>query len=41
LRSLQHTGFTSAGALDPIHVDQKIVHVAQGDDRFAYQTTVS
>jgi hypothetical protein len=37
----QHTVFNSAGALDPIHVDQKIVHVAQGDDRFAYQTTVS
>jgi subtilisin-like proprotein convertase family protein/Zn-dependent metalloprotease len=33
--------FISVGTLDPIHVDQKIVHVAQGDDRFAYQTTVS
>src|SRR5512140_576931 len=37
----QHAVFTSAGTLDPIHVDQKIVHVAQGDDRFAYQATVS
>jgi len=37
----QHAVFTSVGALDPIHVDQKIVHVAQGDDRFAYQTTIS
>jgi extracellular elastinolytic metalloproteinase len=37
----QHAVFTAAGTLDPIHVDQKIFHVAQGDDRFAYQTTVS
>jgi subtilisin-like proprotein convertase family protein len=37
----QHAVFTSVGTLDPIHVDQKIVHLAQGDDRFAYQTTVS
>jgi len=37
----QHAVFTSVGTLDPIRVDQKIVHVAQGDDRFAYQTTVS
>jgi len=37
----QHAVFTSAGLLDPMHVDQKIFHVAQGDDRFAYQTTVS
>ena len=36
-----HAVFTSVGTLDPIHVDQKIVHVAQGDDRFAYQATVS
>jgi len=37
----QHAVFTSAGTLDPIHVDQKIVHLAQGDDRFAYQATVA
>jgi extracellular elastinolytic metalloproteinase len=37
----QHAVFTSVGTLDPIHVSQKIVHVAEGDDRFAYQTTVS
>jgi hypothetical protein len=37
----QHTVFDAAGTLAPIRVDQKIVHVAQGDDRFAYQTTVS
>jgi len=37
----QHAVFDAAGTLAPIHVDQKIVHVAQGDDRFAYQTTVS
>jgi len=37
----QHAVFTSVGTLDPIHVDQKIAHVAQGDDRFAYQATVS
>jgi hypothetical protein len=37
----QHAVFTSAGTLDPIHVSQKIVHVEEGDDRFAYQTTVS
>lgn len=37
----QHAVFTSVGTLDQIHVDQKIVHVAQGDDRFAYQATVS
>jgi len=37
----QHAVFTTANTLDPIHVDQKIFHVAQGDDRFAYQTTVS
>jgi subtilisin-like proprotein convertase family protein len=37
----RHAVFTSAGLLDPIHVDQKIVHVDQGDDRFAYQATVS
>jgi extracellular elastinolytic metalloproteinase len=36
-----HAVFTSAGALDLIHVDQTIVHVARGDDRFAYQATVS
>jgi len=36
----QHTVFNAPGMLDPIHVDQKIVHVAQGDDRFAYQATV-
>jgi len=35
------TVFNSARTLDPIHVDQKIVHVAPGDDRFAYQATVS
>ena len=37
----QHTMFSSAGALDPIHVAQKIFHVAPGSDRFAYQATVS
>jgi hypothetical protein len=37
----QHAVFNAAGVLDPIRVDQKIVHVAQRDDRFAYQTTVS
>jgi len=37
----QHAVFTSVGTLDPVRVDQKIVHVAQGDDRFAYQATVS
>jgi Fungalysin metallopeptidase (M36)/Proprotein convertase P-domain/Fungalysin/Thermolysin Propeptide Motif len=37
----QHAVFTAAGTLDPIRVTQKIVHVAQGDDRFAYQATVS
>jgi extracellular elastinolytic metalloproteinase len=37
----QHAVFTSVGTLDPIHVDQKIVHIDEGDDRFAYQTTVS
>jgi extracellular elastinolytic metalloproteinase len=37
----QHAVFTSAGTLAPIHVDPKIVHVAQGDDRFAYQATVA
>jgi extracellular elastinolytic metalloproteinase len=37
----QHAVFTSVGTLDPIHVSQKIFHVAQGDDRFAYQATVS
>jgi extracellular elastinolytic metalloproteinase len=36
-----HAVFAAKGALDPIHVDQKIFHVAQGDDRFAYQATVS
>jgi hypothetical protein len=36
-----HAVFNAAGTLDPIHVDQKIVHVAEGDDRFAYQATVS
>jgi len=36
-----HAVFNAAGTLDPIRVDQKIVHVAQGDDRFAYQATVS
>ncbi len=35
------TVFNSARTLDPVHVDQKIVHVAPGDDRFAYQATVS
>src|SRR5262249_34742731 len=37
----QHAVFTSAATLDPIRVDRAIVHVAEGDDRFAYQTTVS
>lgn len=37
----QHAVFTSAAALDPIQVDPKIVHLADGDDRFAYQATVS
>jgi len=36
-----HTVFNSASTLDPIHVDKKIFHVADGDDRFAYQATVS
>jgi len=36
-----HAVFNAAGTLDPIRVDQKIVHVAQGDDQFAYQTLVS
>jgi hypothetical protein len=31
----------SARALDPIHVEPRIVHVAEGNDRLAYQTTVS
>src|SRR5262249_37857549 len=29
------------GTLDPIQVDPQIFHVADGDDRFAFQTTVS
>ena len=33
--------FESPGTLDPIHVDAQIFHVADGDDRFAFQTTVS
>ena len=37
----QHAVFSSTGTLDPIHVDQKIVHVAQGDDRLAFQATLS
>jgi extracellular elastinolytic metalloproteinase len=37
----QRAVFESPGALDPIHVDPQIFHVADGDDRFAYQTTVS
>jgi extracellular elastinolytic metalloproteinase len=37
----QHAVFNATGLLDPVRVDQKIVHVAAGDDRFAYQTTVS
>jgi hypothetical protein len=35
------TTFTSAGTLAPIVVEPKIVQVAQGDDRYAYQATVS
>jgi subtilisin-like proprotein convertase family protein len=35
------TTFTAAGALDPINVEPWIFEVALGDDRFAYQTTVS
>jgi hypothetical protein len=37
----QHTVYSSAGTLDPIHVGPQIVHVAEGNDRFAYQATVS
>ena len=37
----RHAVFSSAGALDPIYVDAKIFHVADGNDRFAYQATVS
>jgi extracellular elastinolytic metalloproteinase len=37
----QHSVFASAATLDPIHVDRQIVHVADGDDRFAYQAVVS
>jgi hypothetical protein len=37
----QRQVFDASAALDPIDVDQKIVHVAEGDDRFAYQVTVS
>ncbi|HEY0994172.1 MAG TPA: M36 family metallopeptidase [Kofleriaceae bacterium] len=37
----RHAVFTSVAALDPIHVDLRVVHVAEGDDRFSYQTTVS
>jgi hypothetical protein len=40
-RDGQHAVFNADRMLDPIRVDQKIVHVAQGDDRFAYQATVS
>src|SRR5262245_58176684 len=37
----RHAVFTSAATLDPIHVDLRVVHVAEGNDRFSYQTTVS
>ena len=37
----QRAIFNSVNTLDPIRVDKKIVHVTDGDDRFAYQTTVS
>jgi hypothetical protein len=37
----QRAVFDSPATLEPIDVDQKIVHVAEGDDRFAYQVTVS
>jgi subtilisin-like proprotein convertase family protein len=37
----QRTTFTAAGALDPINVEPRIFEVAAGDDRFAYQATVS
>ncbi len=37
----QHTVFNAARTLDPIHVDQQIFQVAPGDNRFAYQATVS
>jgi hypothetical protein len=39
--SAQHAVFTSVGTLDPIGVDPRIVHVAQDNDRYAYQATVS
>jgi hypothetical protein len=35
------TTFTAARALDPITVEPRIFQVAPGDNRFAYQTTVS
>ncbi|TMQ08787.1 MAG: hypothetical protein E6J91_32350 [Deltaproteobacteria bacterium] len=35
------TTFTATGALDPLTVEPRIFQVAPGDDRFAYQTTVS
>src|SRR5262249_32714098 len=37
----QRAVFTSTRLLDPIHVERRIFHVAAGDDRFAYQATVS
>jgi Fungalysin metallopeptidase (M36)/Proprotein convertase P-domain/Fungalysin/Thermolysin Propeptide Motif len=37
----QHTVFNAARTLDPIHIDQQIFQVAPGDNRFAYQATVS
>jgi hypothetical protein len=36
-----HAVFESPGLLDPMHVDPQIVHVGDGDDRFAFQATVS
>jgi extracellular elastinolytic metalloproteinase len=35
------TEFTSVGLLDPLKVSKKIFHVSEGDDRLAYQATVS
>jgi len=36
-----HAVFESPALLDPMHVDPQIVHVGDGDDRFAFQATVS
>ncbi len=36
-----HAVFEAPTLLDPMHVDPQIVHVSDGDDRFAFQATVS